>query len=762
MKTTRIAAALTMALMSSAWAASGFVIKDIRVEGLQRTEPGTVFSYLPVKVGDTFDDKKAGDAIKALFATGFFNDVRIETEGNVVIVAVAERPVISQLTINGAKEFNKDQLTKALKENGLAESRIFDQALLDQAVQELKRQYFSRGKYSVDIQPSVTKLERNRVAVTLDITEGVTAKIRSIRLVGVHAFDESELLKEFSLSESGWMTWLTRDDQYSKQKLSGDLEKLRAYYQNRGYIEFNIDSTQVSIGADKEDMFLTVNVSEGKPYKVGEVKFAGDLKAPESELRALLKLKSGDVFNRELANESVQAISDRLGNDGYAFANVNVVPQLDKDKQVVNVTLYLDPGRKTYVRRVNMAGNTKTRDEVIRREMRQLEASQYNAQAIKRSKERLELLGYFETVNIETPPVVDTPDQVDLAVTVKERPTGSIMGSVGFVQGEGIQLGASVSQTNILGSGKALSVGVSTGKVNRYANLSFTDPYFTPDGVSLGYDVYARSYRPYESDTSRYKTTTYGTGLRMGVPVTEYDRVNFGLGIEQTEIGLFDDSPQRYKDFVKDNGDTNSTLLGSVSWGRDKRDSAVWPTSGYTMSARLDGGLPGGDLQYYRLTHSQSWFFPLTKTYVLALSGELGYADSYGSTKTLPFFQNFYMGGIGTVRGYDSNSLGPKDASTGDYLGGTRKAQASAELLFPFPGMKDNRSVRTSLFFDAGSVWDENISGSSASNELRYSTGVALAWVSPIGPMKFSYAIPLEKKEGDKFQRFQFTLGTTF
>ncbi len=766
MKSKTLVAALALAFAATgAHADASFVIKDIRVEGLQRTEPGTVFSYLPVKVGDTFDQQKASEAIKSLFATGFFNDVRVEHEGDVVIVAVSERPVVAQLTVDGAKEFDKEQLKKALKENGLADGRIFDQALLDQAVQELKRQYYSRGKYSVEITPTVTRLDRNRVAVRLDITEGVTAKIRSINIVGARDFDQDTLLEEFSLAPSGWMSWIARDDQYSKQKLSADLEKLKAFYQNQGYAEFNIESTQVSISADKQDVYLTVNVTEGKPFKVGKTKLAGDLKVPEADLLPLVTVKEGELFAREKVNDTVAAISDKLGAEGYAFANVNVVPELDREHQVVGLTFFVDPGRKTYVRRVSIAGNTRTRDEVIRRELRQLEAAPYDSAAIKRSKERLELLGYFDTVNIETPPVTETADQVDMNISVKERPTGSIQAGVGFVQGEGLQLSASVSQSNVLGSGKSVAVAFSNGKSNKQASISFTDPYFTPDGVSLGYDLYHRVYDPDAVDQSRYKSKTTGFGLRMGVPLTEYDRVNLGLGAENTKLTLFPDSPNRYKEFVEKYGSDNTTLTGSASWGRDTRDSALWPTRGGVLGTRLEAGLPGGDIQFYRVTGNATWFYPLSKTFVLATSAEAGFVNGYGKTPDVPFFQNFYLGGIGSVRGFDNGSLGPNadddnDGET-DYLGGTRKVNGSVELLFPFPGMKDNRSVRTSVFFDAGTVWDPKEAGG-ASDYLRYSTGLALAWLSPVGPMKFSYAFPLKKEEGDKLQRFQFTLGTVF
>ncbi|KUM01889.1 outer membrane protein assembly factor BamA [Chromobacterium subtsugae] len=770
MKLKRLAAAvLGLSMASVAMAADPFVIKDIRVEGLQRTEPGTVFNYLPVKVGDTFTDAKAQESIKALFNTGFFNDVRVESRGDTLIVTVAERPVITQLNINGAKEFSKDQLKKALKDNGFAESLIFDQALLDGAVQELKRQYYSRGKYSVEITPSVTKLERNRVSVTLDINEGVTARIKEIRIVGANAFAQSKLLDEFSLTTGGWLSWITKDDQYSKQKLTGDLEKLKAFYQNQGYMEFAIDSSQVSISPDKQEMYLVINVHEGKKFTVSDVRLAGDLKVPEAELRKLVLIKSGDTFDNEKVTESVKAISDRLGVAGYAFANVNVLPDIDHDKQTAAFTFFVDPGRKTYVRRVNVAGNSKTRDEVIRRELRQLEGAPYNAADVKRSKERLELLGYFEDVNVETPAVSDAPDQVDMNISLKERSTGSISGSLGYVQGEGLVLGASISQSNIFGSGKYMSLSMSTGQVNKNYSLSFTDPYFTPDGVSLGYDIYDRVYNPDATSISAYKTSTVGADVRFGVPITEYDRINFTLGAEKTDITTYANSPSQYIDFVNKYGNSNYTVLGTVGWARDTRDSALWPTRGASIKVNADAGLPGGSMQYYRLTHQQTWFFPLSKDFTLMLNGELGYADGYGKTKQLPFFQNFYMGGLGSVRGYDTSSIGPVDGS-GNFIGGNRKVVANAEILFPFPGMKDNKSLRTSLFFDAGTLWNTSWTpgpndpqtASNASNGLRYSAGLALTWLSPMGPMKFSIANPLKKEPNDKIQRFQFQLGASF
>lgn len=763
-----VTALASLSLSALTWATSPFTIHDIRVEGLQRTEPGTVFNYLPVKVGETFTEEKAQESIKALFATGFFDDIRVETQQNDVIISVVERPILSELTISGAKELSNDQIKKSLQASGLGQSRPFDQAVLNQAIVSLKQEYVNRGKYAAEINSTVTKLDRNRVTVSLVINEGKNATIKNIEIVGNEDFSDRKVRKEMTLSTGGLFSWLSKNNQYSKQKLAADLEKLKALYQDQGYLEFNIDSTQVTLSPDKTDIFLTINVTEGKRFKVGQIKFSGDLAGiPEEELRKSLTVKPGEVFNRSKIATDVTTLQSRLGNDGYAFAGINVVPEINRESDVVDFTLAFSPGRKIYVNRINVSGNNKTRDEVIRREMRQMEGAVYDASKIQRSKERVELLGYFDGTVIETPPVAGTADQVDMNVSVNERPTGSISAGIGYVQDDGVQFSASLSQNNLFGSGKSASLSASTGSANKHVSLSFTDPYFTPDGVSLGYDAYWRIYDPNNIDSSRYKSETLGAAVRLGVPITEYDRVNFSLGVENTDLTLYDDSPFRYRDFVDQYGNSNITFLGTVGWGRDKRDSAVWPTRGYLMRVNADMGLPGGDMEYYRLTHQQTWFFPVTKSLTLMLNGEIGYADGYGKTPELPFFQNFYVGGIGSVRGYENGSLGPK-APNDDYLGGSRKAILNAEVLFPMPGMKDNRSVRLSMFADAGSVWDGDKTnkyyneGGDFSSELRYSTGVALTWISPMGPMKFIYAYPINDKPTDKLQRFQFQLGTVF
>lgn len=739
----------------SAWGFEPFVVKDIRVEGIQRTEPGTVFNYLPIKVGETMDDDKAAAAIKALYATGFFKDVRIESDNGVLVVFLEERPAISQVDVNGSREFDKDTLRKALKQIGLSESRIFDKSLLDKAEQELKRQYLSRGKYGVSIVTTVTPLERNRVAITFDIAEGEVAKIRQVNIVGAQAFKEQDLLGLFVLTTPGWLTWYTKNDQYSKQKLSADLETLRSYYLNRGYAEFTVDSTQVSITPDKRDIYITVNITEGAQYTVSEVKLAGELPVPEDELRKLIKIKPGDIFSRERLAESTKAIADRLGNDGYAFANVNAAPQIDKEKKQVAFTLFVDPSRRVYVRRINVAGNTKTRDEVIRREFRQMEGGWYSGEKIALSRRRVDKLGYFAEVNVETPPVPGSTDQVDVNLNVTEKPTGNILLGAGFSNSEGLILSGSVSQQNVFGSGKHVSVGLNTGKINKTLAFSYTNPYQTIDGISQGFDVYKRNLDPTSLSVAQYKTSTLGGGLRFGVPVSELDTINYGLGAERTSLDVFADSPQRYKDFVTTFGNSNTTLFGTAGWARDARDSLIYPTSGTYQRAFGEVGLPGGTLRYYKLNYTHQRFYPITRTWTLMLNGEVGVAGGYGD-KPLPFYKNFFVGGATSVRGFETSSIGPKD-SLNAALGGSRRLVGNAELLLPFPGLGNDKSARFSVFVDTGMADD-----TFAFSSLRYSSGIGVTWISPLGPMKVSLAKPLNSKPDDREQVFQFLLGQVF
>jgi outer membrane protein insertion porin family len=765
MKLKYLAALLSGLYATSASALEPFVVKDIRVEGIQRTEAGTVFSYLPVKVGETMDDDKAAAAIKALYATGFFKDVRLEVESGVLVVTLLERPAIAEIDIVGTKEFTKEQLKDGLKQTGLAESRIFDKSLLDKAEQELKRQYYSRGKYAVSVTTTVTPLERNRVALNFNVVEGEVAKIRQINIVGNQDFKEKELLDLFTLTTPGWMTWFSKNDQYSKQKLAADLETLRSFYLNRGYLEFSIDSTQVSISPDKTDIYITVNLAEGAKYTVSDVKLAGDMLVPEDELRKLVKVQPGETFSREQLTESTKKIGDRLGNDGYAFANVNAVPELDKEKHQAAFTFLIDPGRRVYVRRINMSGNAKTRDEVLRREMRQMEGGWYSGEKINRSRERLDRLGYFSDVNIETPAVPGTTDQVDVDVSVTEKPTGSIMLGAGFSSSDGFIVSGSVSQNNVFGTGNQLAVQVNSGKVNKVYSLSYTNPYYTVDGVSLGYDLYQRNVDPSSLSTiGNYESSTVGAGVRLGVPINEIDGVNLGLSYEKTNLTLFDTSPQRYKDYVADFGTSNRTVRGDLGWARDTRDSIAYPTKGRLQRVYGEVGLPVGDMKYAKLSYQHQYFYPLSRDFTLMLNGEVGAGGGYGG-KPLPFFKNFYAGGNTSVRGYDAGTLGPKDVD-GLALGGTRRVVGNAEVLFPFPGLHNDKSVRLSLFLDGGAAWGPgDIEGrydKLRASDLRYSAGLAVSWYSPIGPLKFSFGKPLNAQAGDKEQRFQFILGSVF
>ncbi len=775
---------LALALFAAqAHAFEPFQIKDIRVEGIQRTEAGTVFSYLPVKVGETLTSDRASEAIKALYATGFFKDVRLETNNDVLIVTVEERPGIASVDFSGMKEFSKDDMKKGLKELGLADGRILDKSLLDKAEQELKRQYFNRGMYAVQVKATSTPLERNRVAVNFDITEGDIAKIRAINLVGNKAFKEKELLKLLNLSTPGMLSWWTKNDQYSKQKLAGDLETLRSHYLNQGYLEFNIESTQVSITPDKKDIYITVNLNEGEKYTVSEFKLAGDLPVPEAELKALVTLQPGDQFSREKLNESTKKIGDRLGNDGYAFANVNAAPEIDKEKRTASFTFLVDPGRKVYVRRLNVTGNTKTKDEVVRREMRQLEGGWYAADKINRSRVRIERLGFFNETNIETPPVPGTTDQVDVNVNVTERPTGNILLGAGFSSSDGLILSGSISQNNLFGSGNRLSAQINSGSVNKVYALSFTNPYFTKDGISLGYDLYKRNVDTSSLDSvSDYDTSTTGIGLRLGVPITELDTVNFGLAYEQVDLKLSDTAPDIYYQYggeyepacqnqvgLAKTGCTSSTtsLRFEAGWARDTRDSLLYPTKGTYQRAFIEAGTPVGDLNYYKLNYQYQWLKPLSRNVSLLLNGEIGIGGGYGG-KSLPLFRNFFAGGIGSVRGFDSGAIGPKafNGTSTFSIGGDKRLVGNAELLFPFPGMGNDRSVRLSAFLDIGAIagpGDKDGRYKTLSvSDMRYSVGLAVTWYSPMGPIKLSLAKPLNEASDDKDQMFQFQLGNVF
>ncbi|MCM5569192.1 outer membrane protein assembly factor BamA [Burkholderiaceae bacterium FT117] len=760
-----IASAVALVLARAAFAFDPFVVRDIRIEGVQRTEPGTVFSYLPVKVGDRLTEDGASEAVRALFATGFFRDVRLEVEGDVLVVYVEERPAIASVSIVGAKEFDEETLKRVLRDQGLGESRIFDRSVLERAEQELKRQYLARGRYAASVTSTITPLERNRVGIVLTIDEGEVARIGAIRFVGNKAFTEKQLLEEMRLTTPNWFTWYSKADQYSREKFAGDLEALRSFYLDRGYLEFEVQSTQVSITPDRERVELTISVREGEQFRVSGVSFGGTLLGREAEFAELVALKPGDVFSGARLTESTRRISDRLGQLGYAFANVNAVPSVDREKREVSFEILVDPARRAYVRRINITGNSRTRDEVIRRELRQYEDAWYDANKIRLSRERVSRLGYFTDVRIDTQPVPDAPDQVDLNVVVTEQPTGNVTFGVGFSSTEKVILSASLNQQNFMGTGKSLGLNINTSKLFRTVAVSYSDPYFTPDGVSRSFDLYTRTYNASELDLGDYRIRSSGIGLRFGVPYTEHDRISFGMVAERNEVKLGALAPDRYIQQVADFGESANALLAVAGWSRDTRDSALIPTRGRLQSASVDVTLPVGDLRYWRAIYKQEWYYPLSRDYTIALYGDIGVGDSFGGVP-YPLFKNFYAGGIGSVRGYYPSSLGPKDTeqllSGGTRLvplGGQSRLVGSAEFIFPLPGTGSDRSIRSFVFLDAGNVFSDT---SIDLGELRYSTGVGLNWLSPIGPLKLSIAYPLNKETGDRTQRLQFQIGTGF
>ncbi|MDO8413582.1 MAG: outer membrane protein assembly factor BamA, partial [Gallionellaceae bacterium] len=684
---------------------------------------------------------------------------RLETEQGVLIVLLRERPTIANVYINGIKDFPQEQMQSNLKLVGLAEGRIFDRSALDKAEQELKRQYVARGKYSVTVKTRVDDLERNRVSVNFDVVEGEVAKIRQINIVGNQVFQESELRKLMELSTPKWPSWFRSSDQYSKPKLSADLENLRSYYLDAGYLEFMLDSTQVSITPDKRDIFIGINLTEGAQYTVSDVKLnAAPNVAGQDEMRKLITLQPGAVFSRKALTESTKQIGDYLGDDGYAFANVNAVPELDKEKHQAAFNFMVDPGPRVYVRNIEISGNTKTRDEVIRREFRQMEGAWFATSKIKKSKQRVDRLDFFSEVDIETLPVPNTTDQLDLKLAVKEKPTGDFSIGAGVSSGEGLVLTSAITQRNLFGSGKSLSAQVNTSKVNEVYSLSYTNPYYTDDGVSRGFDVYKRRVNSSRTAVSQYSSTTLGAGVRYGVPLSDDENIHYGMSAENTELTLTDASPQRFRDYVDTFGTSTTNLMGTIGWTHDSRDSAIFTTSGTVQSAFVEVALPVSDQRFYKLTYQHQWFHPVTQNVILWLNGEAGSGHGYGG-KPLPFFKNYYAGGPGSVRGYEASSLGPRD-STNNALGGTKRVVGNAELLLPMPGLSDEKSVRVSLFVDGGAVYgDGSLAGTSG---MRYSAGMAFTWVSPIGPLKISYGVPLNSQPGDKTQRTQFTLGSIF
>ncbi len=740
-----------------ALAVEPFVIKDIRVEGLQRTDPGTVFAALPFRIGDTYTDDKGSTALRALFATGLFKDVRIEVDKQVAVVIVDERSIIAAISFVGLKEFDKDPLTKSLRDAGIGDGLPFDRALIDRAEQEIKRQYLGRSLYGAEVVTTVTPMERNRVSVTFTMNEGDAARINDIRVAGATVFSESTLLELFELTPSGWFTWYSKSDRYSRTKLNSDLEKLRAYYVNRGYLEFAIESTQVTISPDKQTISVAISIKEGQPYTVTSVRLEGDYLGKETEFRALVLQRPGQAYQGDAITATAKRFQDLFGLYGYAFARVEPRPEIDRATGQVAVVLAAEPQRRVYVRRIDVAGNTRTRDEVIRREFRQLESAWYDGGLIKLSKERVDRLGYFKDVDVETNEVPGAPDQVDLVVTVTEKPTGNLAVGAGYSNAEKLTFNASIKQDNAFGSGNSLGIEVNTSKYNRTLVLGTVDPYWSVDGISLAVDASYRTERPINYLGDSYQLKRPGVSARFGVPFSEYDTVFLGLGWERTELGTSVGLPLAWLNYQALYGNKTNAIAATIGWARDGRDSVLTPSAGRYQRVFFEWSF-AGEVKYLKtnLQYQEYWQLPLRLT--LGVNSELGIGKGLGGNP-YPVFKNFYGGGLGSVRGFEQSSLGVVDP-TGSYIGGARRFNINSELYFPVPGTGNDKSLRIFAFADAGNVWRED--EKPTWNSVRTSAGFGLSWISPVGPLKLSWGYPLNVLRNDRIQRFQFQIGTAF
>ena len=754
-----LVAFLMIAAVRVAATVDAFVVEDIRLEGLQRITAGTVFNYLPINVGDTVDGTHTAGAVRALFRTGFFRDVRLERDGDTLVVVVVERPSIGSIEFVGNEELKTDDLLSALEQMGVAQGRVFNRSTFDQVEQELHRTYFAAGRYGVQVTGTVTPLERNRVAIKFEIAEGVVAKIRQINIVGNVAFDDEELRDDFELDTTGFFSFLSRSDRYSKPKLAADLETLRSLYLDNGFINFNIDSTQVSIAPDKKDVYITINVTEGGRYVVRDIYLQGALIVPEEELFELVTVVQDTEFSRKRVTETARRIGNRLGNEGYSFANVNAVPEIDDSEEKVDLTFFVDPGKRVYVRRINFKGNTKTRDEVLRREMRQMESGWISNQALERSRIRLNRLGYFESVDVGTRAVPGASDQVDVDFDVVERPSGNLLLGAGYSDSQGAVFDISVTEENFLGSGNRLRASFNTSNVSRDISVSWVNPYWTVDGVSRGLEAYNRRTDAGDANLADYDLEQIGTGVTFGIPISELTRVNVGFNAEQTDFIVGSSASQEVRDFRKENGDRFITLLTTGAWAKDSRNSRFLPTRG--SLSRLSGeiAVPGSDLTYYKLFARHQRLFPLSEDFVFVLEGEIGYGDGFGGTGELPLTENFFAGGLRSVRGFRSNTLGPRD-SLGRPLGGNLKVVGTAEIILPFPFTRDSNTFRVTTFLDTGNVYGPKEDFDF--DTLRYSTGIAAIWLSPVGPLTMSFARALRTRAGDQTDGFQLTFGTSF
>ncbi len=749
---------LLFALTPALKAEDSFVVEEIKVNGLQRIAAGTVYNYLPVTVGQRFYLNQIASTMKGLFKTGFFKDINLIREGNVLVINVLERPSIAKIIFKGNIDLSDEVLEQALTKIGLAEGKVFNRQVLEQVEKELRRQYFSHGKYGLRLETKVANLTRNRVGIKVDISEGSVAKIKKINIVGSRQFDMAKLLGEFELTTSNWLSFYTKDDQYSKQKLGADLERLSSYYLDRGYINFKIDSTQVAITPDKKSIYVTVNIDEGDLFTLDKVRLTGNLVVNPEELITLVSVGPEEVFSRKRATDTSKSISDRLGEEGYVFANVNMIPEIDNDRKTIDMTFFVDPGKKIYVRHVNIAGNTTTRDEVLRREMRQMESAIASTTKIERSKIRLQQLGFFEQVTVETPPVVGATDEMDVNYKVVEKASGNMMAGFGFSQTQGLVLNASISQNNVLGSGKRVDLNFNNSDVTTVYSFGFYNPYFTDDGVSLGYNLNWRETNSRNANTAFYSMDTAGASMNFGIPINETDRLRFNLDVNRQKLKDYSDSGSIFDAIQALGSEASYTTFGAaIGWSHNTVNSAIFPTSGGQQRLSASATVPGSDITYFKVGYKHQEYFPVAKDVTFRVKGEIAYGGGYGDTKNLPFFQNFYAGGVQTLRGFNDNTVGPKD-SQGRPWGGSTKLLANAELLFPVPFFEDNQSMRLGTFVDAGMVSD----GGFDTQYLRFSFGLSGTWLSPFGAITVSTAMPMNTKENDDIKMFQFSMGSNF
>jgi outer membrane protein insertion porin family len=768
---------LLLLVVASAALAETFTISDIRVQGLQRVSAGTVFNLLPVNVGDSMDEIDGREIIRDLFASGYFNDISIGRDGNVLVISLAERPAIDSIELEGNKSIETEALLTGLAESGLAEGEIFRRATLERVELELERQYVSQGRYGASIDAGVTDLPRNRVAIDIQVEEGEVAKVRHVNVVGNTVYTDAELLEDFELKLPGLISFYTNDDRYSREKLSGDLERLESYYKDSGYVNFRIDSTQVTVNPEKSEVYVTINVDEGEKYQVADVELAGELNdVPAEALEALLLVFEGQTFSQARVTATEERLTQALGNAGYTFANASGVPSVNDDGETVDVRFFVDAGQRAYVRRITFRGNTLTQDEVLRREMRQFEGGWASTQQIDLSKVRLERLGYFKNVSVETPSVPGTDNQIDVEIGVEEQPSGSISATLGFAQGSGLILGAQYQENNVFGTGNSTGLSVNWSQFQQSVSFNFFDPYFTADGISRGFNVFGRQTNFDERNIARYTTNSYGSGVNFGYPISETQRISFGADIEYTDITEGRFPALEISEFLAEEGDQFLNFSANLSWNASRLNRGLFPTRGSSQSLSFQVTAPGSDLQFYRFRYKGQRFFGLNRFLTLRLHTELGFGDAFGDTSAMPFFEHFFAGGFGSVRGFETNTLGPRATQSPNDpfrrdpqpFGGNTLVTGGIELIFPMPFVDDKSQFRPVVFVDAGNVFNTDCPrvsvncGEPELGELRVSVGAGLTWLTGLGPLTFGVAKAFNTGALDEEEFFQFELGKTF